>query len=288
MPSIEHELLVELIREHPDVVIELLRAAFGFDARGSLEVVSASENLTEVQPPERRADLVLVLRHHRSATPARAVVVEVQLRPDPRKRFTWPVYVTVLRARLSCPVTLVVVTLDAATARWSAEPIAIDESGSTLWPLVIGPAVLPTLDVERARRHPELALLSLLAHRDEPIALGLARSLMLALDDVDDARAAWYADVVLSYIDDALRSALEAEMNPDNREFRSEFMRRVVARGEVDAMVRAIVTVLETRGLPVDEQQQARISACADRMQLEAWLVRAVGVTDTDALFDGD
>ena len=32
-----------------------------------------------------------------------AIVVEVQLRPDTRKRRTWPVYVATLHARLGCP-----------------------------------------------------------------------------------------------------------------------------------------------------------------------------------------
>ncbi|MEZ4379707.1 MAG: hypothetical protein R3A79_00045 [Nannocystaceae bacterium] len=37
---------------------------------------------------------------------------------DPRKRFSWPLYVAGPRARLGCPVVLVVLTLDHEVARW--------------------------------------------------------------------------------------------------------------------------------------------------------------------------
>ena len=42
-------------------------------------------------------------------TPRFAIVVEVQLSPDEEKRYTWPVYITHMRARLRCPTVLLVV-----------------------------------------------------------------------------------------------------------------------------------------------------------------------------------
>lgn len=84
-------------------------------------------------------------------------------------------------------------------------------------------------EIERARRHPEVALLGVLAHRHDAIAFAAARALLFALDDVDEARARWYADIVLGFVDEAVRRALEAEMNPEKYEFGSEFMRRILA-----------------------------------------------------------
>jgi hypothetical protein len=63
---------------------------------------------------------VLIARAPGSENATHAAVVEVQLRPDPRKRFSWPLYQAVLRARLKCPVEIVVLTLDEATALWCA------------------------------------------------------------------------------------------------------------------------------------------------------------------------
>jgi hypothetical protein len=161
VPSVPHEVLVEIVRDHPEHVIHLLRAAFDLRLDGSIERVGQSENLTRVQPPEHRADAVLLLRGRRGRA-RHALVVEVQLTRDAKKKLSWPVYVTVLRARFGCPVSLVVLALDDAIARWCARPIAIDPHGSLLCPLVIGPAQVPIVRRASARRHPELALLSLL------------------------------------------------------------------------------------------------------------------------------
>lgn len=295
MPSQEHETLVELLREHPDVVVELLRAAFGIMSDGEIEVASTTENLTAVRPPERRADLVLIMRAPGSSAATRAAVVEVQLRPDARKRWAWPIYQAVLRARHACPVEIVVLTLDEATARWCAEPITTDTSGSCVCPVVLGPTHVPAVtEVERARRHPEVALLGVLAHRRTPRAYTVARTLLLALEDVDEVRARWYADIVLGFVDEAVRRALEAEMNPEKYEFRSEFMRRVLAegeargeaRGELIALANAVLKVLEARGIAIDDDHRATVLACGERAQLEDWLVRAVHVRDVDELFD--
>jgi hypothetical protein len=42
--------------------------------------------------------------------PVCAIILEVQLSEDERKPFVWPAYVANLRARLKCPVSLLVVT----------------------------------------------------------------------------------------------------------------------------------------------------------------------------------
>jgi hypothetical protein len=277
MPSLEHEMLVELLREHPELVLSLLRASLGIPIDGDVEVAASPENLTEIQPPERRADLVLIVRAPGSGAASFAAIVEVQLRRDPRKRWTWPAYQAVLRSRLRCPVQIVVVTLDEDTARWCEEPIVLDDLGSRLCPVVIGPSQVPVVtEVERARCHPEVALLGVLAHRRAAAAFEAARTLLVALDDVDEA----------------VRRALEAEMNPEKYEFRSEFMRRIMAegeargevRGELVALANAVLKVLEARGLACDAEHRAIVLACSDRAQLEDWLMRAVHVRDADEL----
>jgi hypothetical protein len=92
--------------------------------------------------------------------PVLGVVLELQLRTKKRKRFTWPLYVTGLRARLECNCCVLVVTADPTVARWAAEPIELGPGGK-LQPLVLGPDAVPVIaDVEQARRAPELAVLS--------------------------------------------------------------------------------------------------------------------------------
>jgi hypothetical protein len=142
--------------------------------RCTLKFGSESAELTDINPAEDRADLVVLLV---DGKPVLGIVVEVQLSPDPRKRFTWPVYVA---ARLKCPACVLVVTPTEDVARWCRQPIDMGP-GSALSPPVIGPASVPVIDnVAAAERDPELAVLSVIAHGDEAHAEVLGRAALLA------------------------------------------------------------------------------------------------------------
>ena len=108
--------------------------------------------------------------------PTEAFVREAQNEIDVRKRRSWPLYVAGLRARLGCPVTLVIIALDPQVAAWCAEPIDLGRQRGTILPLVLGPAEIPFItDLDEARRAPELAVLSVAAHGREPGAEYIAR-----------------------------------------------------------------------------------------------------------------
>ena len=78
-----------------------------------------SADLTEIQPTEYRADLVIQLRREDSVL---GIVVEVQLGRDDDKGFVWPVYIATLRNRIRCPVCLLVIAPDAKVADWASRP----------------------------------------------------------------------------------------------------------------------------------------------------------------------
>src|SRR5690606_30241494 len=95
--------------------------------------------------------------------------IEVQSEVDLRKHRTWPLYIAGLRARLGCPVTLVIIAIDPQVAAWCAQPIDLGRGRGTILPLVLGPGQIPVIvDPEEARRSPELAVLSVAAHAHEP------------------------------------------------------------------------------------------------------------------------
>ena len=100
MASMQHEGLLLLFRNRPALAPELLRDALGMQLPAWSEARVESAELTEVVPTEYRADLVVLLLEGK---PIFAIVVEVQLSPDEEKRYTWPVYLTHMRARLRCP-----------------------------------------------------------------------------------------------------------------------------------------------------------------------------------------
>jgi hypothetical protein len=151
VPSLEHEVLLELFRGDTRLAAEILRGAFDIHLPDA-EAVPIEASFSQLVPTEYRADLVLAIG------PSVRVIVEVQLRRDERKRWTWPLYVTALRARDRCKVFLLVVTTSAEVATWARAPVEPDAPRSWLDPLVFGPGSFPAVtDIETAFRMPELA-----------------------------------------------------------------------------------------------------------------------------------
>jgi hypothetical protein len=217
------------------------------------------------------------------------IVVEVQLQRDDRKRFTWPVYVAGLRARLACPACVLVVTPSEGVADWCRTPIDLGPGGS-LSPLVVGPASVPVVsDIAAAERDPELAVLSVLAHGQEAHAEVLGRIALLATLGLSDERQVLYSDLVFAALSEAARAALEDIMAGGTYEFQSEFAKKHQAKGRTEGRAEgraeALLAVLEARGLPVSDEARTRIFASIDAAQLDAWIRKAIAITSVDELF---
>lgn len=114
MPSMAHEILVDLFKNRPSLAAEILVEALGIALPAYTEARLASIDLTEIQPAEYRADVVVLL--HDESDAVRVVIVEVQLAKDPVKRRSWPAYVGVAHARHGCLVDLLVVAPDPVVA----------------------------------------------------------------------------------------------------------------------------------------------------------------------------
>jgi hypothetical protein len=122
--SLVHEAPLDVIREHPAVVLDVL-STVGHPLPADpalLDVVVAESTLTDAAPVHWAADLVVVIGEPASSRPKLVVVVEVQRDPDPDKRFAWPQYVAALAARHRAPVLLLVWVFDAGTAAWARGP----------------------------------------------------------------------------------------------------------------------------------------------------------------------
>ncbi|HEY5241184.1 MAG TPA: hypothetical protein VIJ22_06960, partial [Polyangiaceae bacterium] len=177
MPSLTHDALLQLFRNRPTLAPELLRDVLHAAVPAFDHVRIGDVTLTEVVPTEYRADLVLLLEGADGTTPTAALVVEAQLGRDPDRRWSWPVYLTNLRARLRCDVALMVVTSDASVAGWAGTPIATGHPGWVLVPLVLGPQAVPVVrDAAVAERSPELAVLSVMLHGHGRDALAIAEA----------------------------------------------------------------------------------------------------------------
>ena len=233
MPSQLHESLLFLFRNRPALAPELLRDTLRVDLPPYTETRIESADLTDIQPAEYRADLVVLLL---DGVPVLGIVIEVQLSYDVDKPFVWPAYVANLRARFELPVVLLVVTVDETTARWAARPIELG-GGNRFTPVVLRPSGVPEItDETAARADPELAVLSAMAHgRDEDsgTAARIASAAHAASLGLDEDRSRLYVDLVLASLSETVRQELQA-MDPAKYEYQSEFARRYVAQGNAE------------------------------------------------------
>jgi hypothetical protein len=276
MPSMAHEVLVDLFKNRPELGAELLTEALGVALPAYTEARLVSNDLTKIRPAEYRADVVVLLLD--DDVPTCVLIVEVQLGIDPRKRYSWPDYATGVRATYSCPVGLLVVAPDPEVAVWCAEPIKIGIPGFVLRPPVLGRAAVPVVtDPAEAARRPELAVLSAMAHGASDLGAAIAAAVLPAVAGLGDDRVRFYGDLVLNSLNEAARRALEAMMK--GYEYQSDFAKKYVAlgrdEGEAAARARDVLTVLRARGIAVPDAVRERILAQKTPERLERWLEKA-------------
>ena len=240
MPSHIHESLIMLFRNCPAMAPELLRDTLGISLPEYTEVRIDCADLTDIQPAEYRADLVLLLSRDK---PVLGIVLEVQLGRDKDKGYVWPVYVTNLRARNRCPVCLLVVTAEDDVTRWAQKTIELG-GGNHFTPCVLSLSGIPEItDEDLARKEPELAVLSALGHANDPDTDKSARTALMAQMasiGLDVQRSALYCDLVLNSLPEVARRALSA-MDTKKYEYQSEFARRFYGQGVEAGIARGVV-----------------------------------------------
>lgn len=287
MPSTLHEALIELFRQWPALAAELLTGPLKLELPAFQQARLESGELTEITPTEYRADAVVVLTQ--ATTPVLGVVVEAQLSRDTAKQWSWPNYLTSLRARLRCPTVLLVVCADPKLAGRCAAPIEIGHPGFVLHPLVLGPDQVPVLtDATQASRSPALAVLSAMAHGHHPDRNRIIEAMLSAL--VDDDHRERYADIVLAVLPEAAQRYLEKLMTTGTYEYKSDFARRYFsqgeAKGEAQGEAKALLTLLAARDIRVPDDARERITGCTDLDQLDIWIRRAASADSINDLFD--
>lgn len=295
MPSMAHEILVDLFRNRPSLAAEILAEVLDVPVPPYTEARLASTDLTEIQPAEYRADVVVVLLDRE--IPVRVIVVEVQLAVDPRKRFSWPAYVTVSRAIHGCPAGLLVVAPEPAIAGWCAEPIETGVPGFVLRPPVLRRSAVPVVtDLEEASRRPELGVLSAMAHGETEQGVTIAAVMLPVIRGLDDDRSRLYYDLVYNSLNEAARRSLEAMMK--GYEYQSDFAKKYVAQGldqgriegraegRTEEAARNLLAVLRVRGIAVPDAVRERILTQKDPERLERWLEKAAVAASVTEVID--
>ncbi|MBA9001202.1 hypothetical protein HNR21_000084 [Actinomadura cellulosilytica] len=248
-----------------------------FDAASTV-----SDTLTQHTVTEFFADLVITFRAE--GRPVMSVIVEVQQDPKDGKRWSWPVYLATVRKRERCPAALLVVCPSRTVAAWAAQPIDCGP-GWGVTPLAVAPDMVPPItDPARAARTPELAVLSALGHADDPGREQIFHAMLKGIDTLEPEQAALYFDYLMQKLSAAARQELEALVLTKPYEYKSDFARRMEARGEA----RGLLMVLEVRGVEVTDAARQRITGCTDPEQLDRWMRRALTVTSVEEVFAED
>ncbi|WP_432987424.1 hypothetical protein [Dactylosporangium sp. CA-233914] len=164
-------------------------------------------------------------------------------------------------------------------AEWCAAPITMGP-GSVVTPFALVPGQVPVVtDLDEARRIPELAVLSALAHGTGPDPTPIFEALLTALNVIDHDHANLYADLVLAVLPAAARDCLEELMTTTSYRYRSNFARRYFSEGEASGEargeVKALLTILDARGVEIPDEIRANIANCTDPDQLGVWIRRA-------------
>ena len=287
MPGLQHNGVIEMFRANPELAPRLIEMLFHITVPSHVSVQVVESTLDQMIPVEFRADLVLELLDE-NGTPVLLIVLEMQREEDPDKKYTWPVYVTVVRAKKRCQAMVLVVAPDEKVATWAAEKIDVGLGLTTTQPLVLGPAVVPQVtDPTEAEKETELAILSAVAHGNGPNGLPVVTAALAALWRLDQEHAAVYFQIIFNALREPMQRALrelamerQVEGKAVFPPFAQQLIDRGVREGELSGRTaeaaRAVLTVLRVRGIAVLDAARERILAEKDPARLERWHERAI------------
>jgi len=277
-----HEIPIRLFQDRPELAAELLVKTVGATIPPYRIARSESEALTNCDPLELNCDNATVFRDG-FGNPVYAVITEIQRSEDKDKWYSWPMYLTILRARLRCQVRLLVICTDEATATWAKQLIRIGPPEFILRPDVIGPGDLVRLvDEHDPREAVELLILAAATHDKGPQTKAIAHDLGRRLNELSEPERRKYAGWAWQLLPNAACEILEGYMSMTYQEYRDSPAGQLELRGEGKALVK----LLELRGIRVTEAARDRIEACTDGDELDRWFARAINTSSLDEIFD--
>jgi len=296
MPSLEHNSLTEMFRENPSLAPHFLQILFHIEVPPHTSVAVVESSLDQLIPIEFRADLVIELRDAIGAL-VLAIVFEAQRDIDPDKEYSWPVYVTVVRARKRCQAIILAVAPNPEVATWAAREIDLGLGLGSVRPLVIGPAILPEVtDPAIAEKETELAVLSAVAHGNGPNGLAVVLAAFGALGRLDHEHAAAYFQIIYNALREPIRRALEAlimEQQTDTAATFPPFAQKLIERGKLEGIREGkledkretLLRLLARAGIAFTEDDRARVQACADAATLDRWVDNVLAAKTTAEVF---
>jgi hypothetical protein len=292
--TVTHEAPLELIRQHPALAVELVRATIGLPLPAGLEARLGPTDLNDVIPAQYTADSVVTLHDQATGEPFMVVIVEPQGRADADKQYSWPAYVTNVRRAAKCPrAVLLVICPDPVEAEKCRKGISTGHPGFDLWPIVIDPQHAPSTE----GASPWLVVFdACLGVLDMGTDSG-ARRVLDAVHDVGASAAdrRRLVTLILETAPAAARQILEDLMA--TTEWKNDFVESFVnvgiekgreegrAEGAMRAKAEDILKILDARYLQPTKAQREQVNAATDVAQLDRWFDRALTAATAAEVF---
>jgi len=290
--TIAHEAPLELIRQHPDLAIDLVRAMTSVPVPSGGRARLGPTDANSVVPAQFTADSVVIVDDPGTGMPALVIVVEPQGRDDKTKVYSWPAYLANIREAVECPsAVLIVVCPDPREADKCRRLIPTGHPRWDLWPIVIDPTHAPS---DQGAGPYLLLFLACLPALDMESEAGAARVLdAIRGTGASAAQRKRLATIILERASDAARRHLEELMK--TTEYKNDFIESYVRvgieqgieQGAVADAAEKLLRLLDGRGLRPTDAQRAQVSGSTDLSQLNLWFDRAITAKTAADVFTG-
>lgn len=282
MPSPWHDTAIRLFEEDPAFGVTLLRDILGISLKPGQRVLTDKTVFNTRPSKELVPDTVILVGS--GAELSHGIVVEAQREPTERKRRQLPRYAAALWLEHECPVDVLVLCPDEATAEWYAEPIPTTVPGFTFLPRALHPRAVPAVtDPDQAAASPSLAVLSVAYHGDDP---AVASAFVAGMGKLGPERGLQYYEYGISMSSKATCQLLEELVTTAASVPRySAFAKKHYGDGRLDTEREDVLDVLAARDLVPTEAERQRILDCTEFDQLKIWLRKAATVTDVSDIF---
>jgi hypothetical protein len=306
MPSITHEAPIELIRQHPELAVDLLRAVTDISLPGAATVALSATDMSDVIPKQYLADLVVVISDAATGEAALSVIIESQLREDETKQYSWPVYVASARRLRGCPAAvLLVICPDPVEAGKCAQVIRTGHPGFDLAPIVISPQNAPGAGDAAPWLTVFAACMGAIDLEDKTNASHVLSAINQTRAGIADRRR--MTAIILNLASEAARAILE-ETTMALPDVQNDFLDRIEAAAAAKAAAKAaaeatakataettakvkaedVLRILAARHLEPTEAQRKLVTGCTDLGQLDRWFDRALTAPAIDQVFTAD
>ncbi|GAB3993808.1 hypothetical protein GCM10029992_06450 [Glycomyces albus] len=286
MVTHQHEVPIRLFQNRPELAAELLVKSVGAALPAYSRVESESEALTDNDPIELNCDNVAVFRDEFGKA-VYAIITEIQRGRDDDKQYSWPMYLTILRKRLECPVQLLVICTDAVARTWASRPIHIGPVDFILRPEVVGPEELLRMAEENSARDAVEVMILLAAMVGKgPQADHIARKLGRRLNELPDSSRRKYAGWAWRLLSNEACRVLEEYMSLTYEQYLESPAGQLELKGERRGEIKALLKLLDLRGIEVSGETRERVESCTDTDTIDMWFSRAASASSAEEIFD--